>query len=123
MIRFQDLHKGFGPKQVLQGFSLEVPDGETTVVIGYSGTGKSVALKHVVGLLEPDAPLPTFRFISKGQNPYLPSQPRPVQIVLRGNWRLLAPEENVTVKSTSNQTALRFDGRRGMSVQAELVRK
>ena len=47
--------KSFGPKRVLDGFSLEVPDGETTVVIGYSGTGKSVALKHVVGLLEPDA--------------------------------------------------------------------
>lgn len=54
MIRFQDVHKAFGPKQVLRGFTLEVPDGETTVVIGYSGTGKSVALKHVVGLLEPD---------------------------------------------------------------------
>ncbi len=54
MIRFLNLHKGFGPKKVLEGFSLEVPDGETTVVIGYSGTGKSVALKHVVGLLEPD---------------------------------------------------------------------
>jgi len=55
MISFRDVHKGFGPKQVLQGFTLDVPDGETTVVIGYSGTGKSVALKHVVGLLEPDS--------------------------------------------------------------------
>ena len=55
MITFADVHKGFGSKKVLEGFSLEVPDGETTVVIGYSGTGKSVALKHIVGLLEPDA--------------------------------------------------------------------
>ena len=55
MITFTDVHKGFGSKKVLEGFSLEVPDGETTVVIGYSGTGKSVALKHIVGLLEPDA--------------------------------------------------------------------
>jgi phospholipid/cholesterol/gamma-HCH transport system ATP-binding protein len=55
VILFRDVHKGFGPKQVLEGFSLEVPDGETTVVIGYSGSGKSVALKHVVGLLEPDS--------------------------------------------------------------------
>jgi len=46
-----------------------------------------------------------------------------VQIVLRGNWRLLTLEENVTVKSMSNQTALRFNGRHGMSVQAELVSK
>ena len=54
MIVFNDIHKGFGEKRVLQGFSLEVPEGETTVVIGYSGSGKSVALKHVVGLLDPD---------------------------------------------------------------------
>ena len=54
MIAFRDVYKKFGPKQVLSGFSLQVPDGQTTVVIGYSGTGKSVALKHIVGLLEPD---------------------------------------------------------------------
>ena len=55
MIQFQDLHKSFGAKLVLTGFTLLVPDGETMVIIGYSGTGKSVALKHVVGLLQPDA--------------------------------------------------------------------
>jgi phospholipid/cholesterol/gamma-HCH transport system ATP-binding protein len=55
VIRFQNLHKGFDGKPVLAGFDLEVPDGETVVIIGYSGTGKSVALKHVVGLLHPDA--------------------------------------------------------------------
>jgi phospholipid/cholesterol/gamma-HCH transport system ATP-binding protein len=54
MIEFQDIHKAFGPKQVLAGFSLDVQDGETMVIIGYSGTGKSVAIKHVVGLLDPD---------------------------------------------------------------------
>ena len=55
MIQFQDLVKGFGPKQVLQGLTLEVREGETMVIIGFSGTGKSVALKHIVGLLHPDA--------------------------------------------------------------------
>ncbi|MBI4501834.1 MAG: ATP-binding cassette domain-containing protein [Gemmatimonadetes bacterium] len=55
MIIFRDVHKSFGSNAVLQGFSLEVQDGETLVVIGYSGSGKSVALKHIVGLLEPDA--------------------------------------------------------------------
>ncbi len=55
MISFRDVYKRFGPKRVLEGFSLEVPEGETMVVIGYSGSGKSVALKHVVGLLVPDA--------------------------------------------------------------------
>jgi phospholipid/cholesterol/gamma-HCH transport system ATP-binding protein len=54
MIKLSDVHKSFGPKQVLQGFTLEINEGETMVVIGYSGSGKSVAIKHVVGLLEPD---------------------------------------------------------------------
>jgi phospholipid/cholesterol/gamma-HCH transport system ATP-binding protein len=55
MISLKDLHKSFGPKRVLDGFTLEIAEGETMVVIGYSGTGKSVAIKHIVGLLEPDA--------------------------------------------------------------------
>ena len=54
MIRLVDIHKSFGPKRVLEGFTLEVLEGETMVIIGYSGTGKSVAIKHIVGLLEPD---------------------------------------------------------------------
>src|SRR5712671_6680202 len=54
MIKLIDIHKSFGPKKVLEGFSLEVNEGETMVLIGYSGTGKSVAIKHIVGLLEPD---------------------------------------------------------------------
>ena len=55
MIRFTALEKRFGPKVVLNGFSLDVRDGETMVIIGFSGSGKSVALKHIVGLLRPDA--------------------------------------------------------------------
>lgn len=55
MIRLIDVYKAFGPKKVLQGFTLDVPEGETMVIIGYSGTGKSVAIKHIVGLLEPDS--------------------------------------------------------------------
>ena len=54
MIKLIDVYKAFGPKKVLEGFSLEVEEGETMVLIGYSGTGKSVAIKHIVGLLEPD---------------------------------------------------------------------
>src|SRR5919206_4715819 len=54
MIRLIDVYKSFGPKRVLEGFTLEVAEGETMVIIGYSGTGKSVAIKHIVGLLEPD---------------------------------------------------------------------
>jgi phospholipid/cholesterol/gamma-HCH transport system ATP-binding protein len=55
MIRLIDVYKAFGPKRVLEGFTLDVVEGETMVIIGYSGTGKSVAIKHIVGLLEPDA--------------------------------------------------------------------
>ena len=54
MIKLIDIHKAFGSKKVLEGFSLEVNEAETMILIGYSGTGKSVAIKHIVGLLEPD---------------------------------------------------------------------
>ncbi len=55
MIRFEGLVKRFGDRRVLEDFSLTIPEGQTTVLMGYSGTGKSVVLKHIVGLLEPDA--------------------------------------------------------------------
>jgi len=54
VISLCNVHKAFGTKQVLRGFSLEVPEGGTVAIIGYSGSGKSVAIKHIVGLLEPD---------------------------------------------------------------------
>jgi len=54
MIQLIGVHKSFRPKRVLDGFTLDVVEGETMVIIGYSGTGKSVAIKHIVGLLEPD---------------------------------------------------------------------
>jgi phospholipid/cholesterol/gamma-HCH transport system ATP-binding protein len=54
MIILDGLTKSFGPKRVLDGVTLEVPDGENTVIIGYSGSGKSVTLKCIVGLIEPD---------------------------------------------------------------------
>lgn len=55
MIRLVDVRKAFGEKVVLAGVSLEVPTGMNTVIIGASGSGKSVTLKLIVGLLEPDA--------------------------------------------------------------------
>ncbi len=55
MIIFRELRKGFGSKSVLEGFSLEIKEGETMAIIGYSGSGKSVALKHIVGILTPDS--------------------------------------------------------------------
>ena len=53
-IRIADLHKSFGRKEVLRGFTLDVRDGETAAIVGPSGSGKSVLLKHLVGLLRPD---------------------------------------------------------------------
>ena len=55
MIRLLDVHKAFGEKLVLAGLSLDVPDGMNTVIIGASGSGKSVTLKLIIGLLDPDA--------------------------------------------------------------------
>lgn len=54
MIVLESLVKSFGTREVLQGLSLEIPDGQNTVIIGPSGSGKSVTLKLIVGLLEPD---------------------------------------------------------------------
>lgn len=53
-ISLHDVHKAFGPKQVLKGFNLEVAPGESVVIIGGSGTGKSVSLKCILGLMTPD---------------------------------------------------------------------
>ncbi|MEM9011789.1 MAG: ATP-binding cassette domain-containing protein [Pseudomonadota bacterium] len=53
-IAYRDVRKSFGPKRVLRGFSLDVPAGESMVIIGGSGTGKSVALKCVLGLVRHD---------------------------------------------------------------------
>ncbi|MDD9977237.1 MAG: ABC transporter ATP-binding protein [Boseongicola sp.] len=55
MIELQDVHKSFGPKHVLRGVNLSVPRGESMVIIGGSGTGKSVAIKCVLGLITPDS--------------------------------------------------------------------
>ncbi len=54
MIRVVDLHKSFGEKRVLQGVNFRLNHGETLVIIGQSGCGKSVLLKHIIGLLKPD---------------------------------------------------------------------
>jgi phospholipid/cholesterol/gamma-HCH transport system ATP-binding protein len=55
MIRLTNVHKSFGTKTVLRGLTLEVPEGMNTMIIGASGSGKSVTLKLIVGLIEPDA--------------------------------------------------------------------
>lgn len=55
MIEIKQLFKNFGSKKVLQGVNLNIEKGETLVIIGRSGCGKSVLIKHIVGLLQPDS--------------------------------------------------------------------
>ena len=55
MIKIRGLKKKLGSKQVLDGVDLDIETGETIVIMGRSGTGKSVLLKHVIGLMLPDA--------------------------------------------------------------------
>lgn len=55
MIVIRDLYRSFGPKEVLKGINLTVNKGETFLIIGRSGAGKTVLLKNIIGLLRPDA--------------------------------------------------------------------
>ncbi len=55
MIKLVEIHKSFGRQKVLDGLNLDIEDGKTTVIIGGSGGGKSVLLKHIIGLLKPDS--------------------------------------------------------------------
>ncbi|MCX5881631.1 MAG: ATP-binding cassette domain-containing protein [Deltaproteobacteria bacterium] len=55
LIQLNDIHKSFGSNRVLDGITLSIYQGEITTIIGKSGGGKSVLLKHIIGLLEPDA--------------------------------------------------------------------
>jgi phospholipid/cholesterol/gamma-HCH transport system ATP-binding protein len=55
MIEIKNLHKSFGDNNVLRGVNLTIETGETIVIIGKSGCGKSVLLKHIVGLIVPDS--------------------------------------------------------------------
>ena len=55
MVRFEDVCKSFGGQQVLRGVTLDVVKGETLVILGRSGCGKSVLLKNMIGLIRPDS--------------------------------------------------------------------
>ena len=55
MIQIKNLHKSFGEQKVLDGVNLDIPEGSITVILGRSGAGKSVLLKHIIGLLKADS--------------------------------------------------------------------
>jgi phospholipid/cholesterol/gamma-HCH transport system ATP-binding protein len=54
-IEFVDVHKAFGDNRVLDGLSMEIPEGKISMIMGPSGTGKSVCINHIVGLMFPDS--------------------------------------------------------------------
>ena len=54
MIEVNQLHKSFGQQQVLHGVDLQIDEGESVVIIGGSGCGKSGLLRHIIGLVQPD---------------------------------------------------------------------
>jgi phospholipid/cholesterol/gamma-HCH transport system ATP-binding protein len=53
-VEFIDVHKAFGRNQILRGLNMGIPEGKVSMILGPSGTGKSVCIKHMVGLLYPD---------------------------------------------------------------------
>jgi phospholipid/cholesterol/gamma-HCH transport system ATP-binding protein len=55
MIEVRNLHRAFGTNEVLKGLNLSIAEGTTTVILGGSGSGKSVLVKHMIGLLKPDS--------------------------------------------------------------------
>ncbi len=63
MIRFENVTKRFGKREILKGVNLEIEQGKTTVIFGVSGGGKSTIIKHIVGLLKPDAGAITYKDI------------------------------------------------------------
>jgi len=63
LIELENVFKKFGQKQILDGVNLNIYRGEVTTIIGKSGVGKSVLLKHIIGLLKPDSG----RILFKGQ--------------------------------------------------------
>ncbi len=55
MIEFTDVYKAFGSNKVLNGLTVSIPKGKITFILGKSGEGKSVTIKHIMGLLAPDS--------------------------------------------------------------------
>ena len=90
MIELRNVHKSFGAREILRGLSLEVPEGQNTVIIGYSGTGKSVTLKCIIGLLQPDP------------GSYLSARPR---------WRPTLPSKDGSFRMTDFLTFAGIDPR------------
>lgn len=123
MIELRNIHKSFGPKVVLDGVDLTIPNGKTTCIIGRSGCGKSVLLKHIVGLLHADAGTVTIdgSDISKLSKTELFELRRRVGYVFQGAalFDSLSVFDNVVIglveHGETNETLLDAEGRRVLS--------
>ncbi|HEY0883073.1 MAG TPA: ABC transporter ATP-binding protein [Archangium sp.] len=78
IIKIENLHKSFGDHEVLSGITLDVPPGSTLVILGGSGSGKTVLMKHMIGLLKPDSG----RVVVDGED-LVPMGPRELEHVRR----------------------------------------
>ncbi len=90
-IKIKNLHKSFEDNYVLKGLNLEIKSGEVTVILGGSGSGKSVLLKHIVGLMRPDKGeiwIDNTEITRLGENELLPLR-RKIGLVFQtgGLWR------------------------------------
>jgi len=104
LISLCDIHKRFGTQVVLDGLSLDVARGETLVVLGPSGTGKSVMLKIIAGLLEPDS-----GSVTLGLPPHQAGEPPRIGFLFQGAalFDSLTVEQNVTfaLRRTTDKSA------------------
>jgi phospholipid/cholesterol/gamma-HCH transport system ATP-binding protein len=82
-IRIENVHKAFGRNRVLNGLDLDIPEGMITVVLGPSGTGKSVLIKHLIGLMFPDSG------DIKVHGESVPNMPMPALLELRKRFGIL----------------------------------
>lgn len=117
LIEFKDVTKRFGTRSVLERVNLQIYEGEVTTIIGLSGSGKSVLLKHIIGLLDPDEGTILFkgkpmRGVKKGGNAADSAQ---ISYMFQDNalFDSMTVYENIALplKETTNLSKSEIDGR------------
>jgi phospholipid/cholesterol/gamma-HCH transport system ATP-binding protein len=114
MIEIQNLHKSFKSKKILNGVNLTISSGETIVIVGRSGCGKSVMLKHIVGLLHPDSGTVKVegKIISELNERELYSVRKKFGFLFQGSalFDSMTVEENVSLPIVESNTAYSISG-------------
>ncbi len=125
MIKIHNLHKSFGELKVLDGINLEIQDGETIAIIGRSGCGKSVLIKHIVGLLQPDSGFVEVdnQIVSELNEKELYQLRQKFGFLFQGSalFDSLDVEENVGLALSENTTMKKSNIRRVVEEKLELV--